>query len=177
MQETAIRRDSILVADDNLEMARSVADGLRERGYHAAAVGSGREALERLASESFDALVTDLRMPEIDGLTLIARSLSQDPDRPIIAMTASSAIDIALESLRQGAYQYVTKPFKQEELAILLERALHQARLKRGARTLENALRRYENQAGKEGDGQLVAAAEMLGVDAAILRRWLERPI
>jgi two-component system response regulator HydG len=125
----------ILVADDNLEMARSVADGLRDRGYDVAAVGSGREALDLLSNQAFDALVTDLRMPEIDGLTLIVRSRSLDPDRPVIVMTASSAVDLALESLRQGAYQYVTKPFKQEELAIFLERALDQARLKRVVRS------------------------------------------
>jgi DNA-binding NtrC family response regulator len=70
-------------------------------------------------------------MPEIDGLTLIVRSRRLDPDRPVITMTASSAVDLALESLRQGAYQYVTKPFKQEELAIFLERALDHARMKR----------------------------------------------
>jgi len=121
----------ILVADDNLEMARSVADGLRDRGYEVADVGSGREALDLLSREAFDALVTDLRMPEIDGLTLIAYWRRADPDRPVITMAASSAIDLALESLRQGAYQYVTKPFKQEELAIFLARALEQARLKR----------------------------------------------
>ena len=124
----------ILIADDNLEMARSVADGLRDRGYDVAAVGSGREALELLSREAFDALVTDLRMPEIDGLTLIARWRGLDPDRPVIAMTASSAVDLALESLREGAYHYVTKPFKQEELAIFLGRALDHARMKRTLR-------------------------------------------
>jgi len=168
-------RARILVADDNLEMAWSVADGLRDRGYEVAAVGSGRDALERLSAEAFDAVVTDLRMPEIDGLALIARSLSLDPDRPIIAMTASSAIDIALESLRQGAYQYVTKPFKQEELAILLARALDHVRVKRDAQALETVLRRYAARALQDGDGQLARAAEALGVDAARLRQWLER--
>jgi two-component system response regulator HydG len=128
------QRARVLVADDNLEMARSVADGLAARGYDVAAVGSGREALDLMSRQAFDALVTDLRMPEIDGLALLARSRSLDPDRPVIAMTASSAVDLALESLRQGASHYVTKPFKQEELAIFLERALDQARIKRALR-------------------------------------------
>jgi len=128
------RRERVLVADDNLEMACSVAEGLRERGYDVAAVGSGREALDLLTSQSFDALVTDLRMPEIDGLALIARWRSLDADRPVITMTATSAVDLALESLRQGASHYVTKPFNQEELAIFLGRALDQARLKRTLR-------------------------------------------
>jgi DNA-binding NtrC family response regulator len=167
----------ILVADDNQEMAQSVADGLSERGYDVAAVGSGREALDLLSSQVFDAVVTDLRMPEIDGLALIARSRMLDPDRPIIVMTAYSAVDVALESLRQGAYQYVTKPFKQEELAILLERALDQARVKRGARTLESVLRRYATRAVQDSGGQLARAAEMLGVDTDTLQDWLQRPV
>ena len=121
----------ILVADDNLEMATSVAEGLRERGYLAIGVGSGREALDHLMKDPFDALITDLRMPGVDGLELIASSRRLDPTRPVIAMTAYSAVDMALESLRQGAYHYLTKPFKQDELAIFLERALAQARMKR----------------------------------------------
>lgn len=166
----------ILVADDNLEMAQSVADGLRERGYNATAVGSGREALEHLMRDPFDAVVTDLRMPEIDGLTLIASSRRLDPNRPVIAMTAYSAIDVALESLRQGAYHYVTKPFKAEELAIFLGRALDEVKLKQLARTLEAALRRYAAAALQDSEGQIGRAAEKLGVEAGTLKKWLDGP-
>jgi two-component system response regulator HydG len=132
-------RSRVLVADDSLEMAQSVAEGLCERGYDAIPVGSGYEALDLLAESSFDALITDLRMPGIDGLALMARSRTLDPNRPVIAMTAYSSLDLALESLRQGAYYYVTKPFKQEELAIFLERALEQARMKRELRKSPDA--------------------------------------
>ena len=132
-------RARVLVADDSFEMAQSVAEGLCDRGYDAIAVGSGYEALDLLAGSSFDALITDLRMPGIDGLALMARSRTLDPIRPVIAMTAYSSLDLALESLRQGAYYYVTKPFKQEELAIFLERALEQARMKRELRKSPDA--------------------------------------
>jgi DNA-binding NtrC family response regulator len=131
---TAEGRLRVLVADDSFEMAQSVAEGLCERGYDAIPVGSGHEASDLLVGISFDALITDLRMPGIDGLALIARSRTLDPNRPIIAMTAHSSVDLALESLRQGAYYYLMKPFKQEELAIFLERALEQARMKRELR-------------------------------------------
>lgn len=164
----------ILVADDNLEMARSVADGLRDRGYLATPVGSGREALDRLMRDPFDALITDLRMPEVDGLTLIASSRRLDPNRPVIAMTAYSAVDIALESLRQGAYHYLTKPFKSEELAIFLGRALNEVRLRQVARSLEEAVRRYAAAALRESEGDLGSAAEKLGIDRGTLEKWLE---
>jgi DNA-binding NtrC family response regulator len=131
----------VLVADDSFEMAQSIADSLCERGYDAVPVGSGCEALDLLVGSSFDALITDLRMPGIDGLALMARSRKLDPIRPVIAMTAYSSLDLAVESLRQGAYYYLTKPFKQEELAIFLERALEQARMIRELRKSSDANR------------------------------------
>jgi two-component system response regulator HydG len=134
-------RERVLVADDNLEMARTVADGLLDRGYNAIPVGSGQQALDRLTTESFDAVVTDLRMPDVDGLELLSVSRKLDPNRPVIVMTAYSAIDTAVESIRQGAYHYLTKPFKQDELAIFLGRALEDLRIRREASALKTVLR------------------------------------
>ena len=135
------RRPRILVVDDNLEMARTVSEGLIDRGYDAVPIGSGRNAIDRLTAERFDVLVTDLRMPKVDGMELLAASRKLDPDRPVIVMTAYSAIDTAVESIRQGAYHYLTKPFKQDELVIFLERALDQVRVKNEASALRTALR------------------------------------
>jgi two-component system response regulator HydG len=141
----AKRRPRILIVDDNLELARTLAEGLIDRSYDAVPVASGREAIERLSdgqvNDRFDALVTDLRMPNVDGMALLAASRRLDPDRPVIVMTAYSAIDTAVESIRQGAYHYLTKPFKQDELVIFLERALDQVRVKNEASALRTALR------------------------------------
>jgi two-component system response regulator HydG len=134
-------RSRVLVVDDNLEMARTICEGLADRGYDAQAVGSGRDAEARLGAERFDAVVTDLRMPSIDGLEVLSASRRLDPDRPVIVMTAYSAVDTAVESIRRGAYHYLTKPFKQDELAIFLQRALDEVRLRREASALKNALR------------------------------------
>jgi two-component system response regulator HydG len=134
------RRDRVLVVDDNASMAETVADGLAGHGFDAVAVASGATAAERLRAETFDALVTDLRMPGEDGLELLSLSRSLAPERPVIVMTAYSAIDTAVESIRRGAYHYITKPFKSEELALFLGRALDQARLVREASALRKAL-------------------------------------
>jgi two-component system response regulator HydG len=131
----------VIVVDDNLEMARTIVEGLADRGYDARAVSSGQEAIARLRAEAFDAVVTDLRMPGIDGLELLSESRKLAPERPVIVMTAYSAIDTAVESIRQGAYHYLTKPFKQDELAIFLERALAEVRLRRETSALKTALR------------------------------------
>ena len=130
----------VLVADDGLEMARTVADGLAERGYDTIAVGGGHEALAQLASESIDAVVTDLRMPGVDGLDVLAGARRADPHCPVIVMTAYSAVDGAIESIRRGAAHYLTKPFQLEELAIFLGRALDERRVRREVATLRRLL-------------------------------------
>jgi two-component system response regulator HydG len=130
-----------LVVDNDAEMARTIAEGLGDRGYDAAAVTSGREAVDRLGADAFDAVVTDLRMPGVDGLEVLAASRRADADRPVIVMTAYSAIDTAVESIRQGAHHYLTKPFKQEELDIFLRRALDEVRVRREATALKTAMR------------------------------------
>jgi two-component system response regulator HydG len=134
-------RVRVLVVDDSAEMARTTAAGLADRGYDAVAAASGEEAVSRLRAESFQAVITDLRMPKVDGLEVLAESRRLDADRPVIVMTAFSAIDTAVESIRRGAYHYLTKPFKQEELAIFLGRALDEVRLRREAANLKTALR------------------------------------
>ncbi len=154
------KRSRILVVDDNLEMATTIADGLADRGYDAVPVASGTEAIERLSSTSdrFDAIVTDLRMPKVDGLELLAASRRLDPDRPVIVMTAYSAIDTAVESIRQGAYHYLTKPFKQDELAIFLGRALDDVRVRREAVVLKTALRAQLSKSGIIGHSPAIQA-------------------
>jgi two-component system response regulator HydG len=131
----------VLVVDDKLEMAQMLAEGLSEQGYQAQSVGSGAEALALLPRESFDALVTDLRMPGVDGLELLRFSKQSAPDRPVIVMTAFGAMDSAIESIRQGAYHYLTKPFRHDELTLFLERALEEVRVRREATALKVALR------------------------------------
>ncbi|MGD0838737.1 MAG: response regulator, partial [Polyangia bacterium] len=100
----------VLVVDDNLEMARTLAENLCDRDFAAEAVGSGSEAADRLRQGGIDAMVTDLRMPQVDGLDLLSLSRSLVPERPVLIMTAFSAIDSAVESIRRGAYHYLTKP-------------------------------------------------------------------
>jgi two-component system response regulator HydG len=130
----------ILVVDDDRALAETLSDGLADRGYDAVALESSREAAQRLAADGVDALVTDLRMPQLDGLGLLEISRRTAPERPVIVMTAYGAVDGAVESIRQGAYHYLTKPFKVDELALFLERALEEARLRREVRELRHAL-------------------------------------
>ena len=114
----------VLVVDDQVEMAEMVADHLCDHGYEALATTSGNEALHLLATLRIDALVTDLRMPGLDGLSLLQASRVLDPSRPVVLMTAFSAFDSALEATNLGAYHYLTKPFRLDKLVQILEQAL-----------------------------------------------------
>jgi two-component system response regulator HydG len=130
----------VLVVDDDLVMAETVADGLEHHGFRATAIGDSDVALAAIENAEYDALVSDLRIPGTDGLTLLAQSRAAAPESPVIVMTAFSEIDTAVESIRRGAYHYMTKPFQVAELALFLRRALDEAALRREARTLRSAL-------------------------------------
>jgi two-component system response regulator HydG len=129
-------RGRILIVDDDRAMGDTLAEGLVDRGYEALALASSRDAAAVLERDRIDALVTDLRMPHVGGIELLAISRRADPDRPVIIMTAYSAVERAVESIRQGAYHYLTKPFKLDELALCLERALGESSLRREASAL-----------------------------------------
>jgi two-component system, NtrC family, response regulator HydG len=130
----------VLVVDDAIQMAETVADGLADRGYDAIAVATGEQAIARLQAEPVAALVTDLRMPGVDGLALLASARRVAPELPVIVMTAYGAIDSAIESIRLGASHYLTKPFKIEELALFLDRALDERRVRREVTALRAVL-------------------------------------
>ena len=147
------------MVDDQPAMAEMLADQLTDLGYAATFADSGREAAERLREGDHDALVTDLRMPDLDGIALLQIARRLAPDRPVIVMTAFSAVDTAIESIRQGAYHYMTKPFKVAELALFLERAIEEAELRRESRTLKRALK--ETFASSTLVGESAAMREM----------------
>jgi two-component system response regulator HydG len=133
--------DRILIVDDKLELADTLADGLVDRAYDARAVGASRDALAEVRAGRVDLLITDLRMPGLDGLALLEAARAQVPDLPVIVMTAYGAVDSAIESIRKGAFHYLTKPFKLEELLVFVERALADRALRREAAQLKRELR------------------------------------
>jgi two-component system, NtrC family, response regulator HydG len=136
----AKNRPRVLIVDDDRALGETLAEELSADGYETVHLVSSRDAAREL-EEDFDAVVTDLRMPVVDGLGLLALSRKFAPERPVIVMTAFSAVDTAIESIRQGAYHYLTKPFGVDELSLFLGKALAEASLKREAHELRLALR------------------------------------
>src|SRR5919106_1855584 len=134
----------ILVAEDE-DLMRAILAGLLEsEGYRVAAVASAEEALEKFTAEDVALTLTDIRMSGMDGLALLDRVKDIDPEALVIVMTAYSSVDSAVAALRKGAYDYVTKPFVNEDLLQSVRNALRQRELFRENRALRRELdRRY----------------------------------
>jgi len=161
----------VLLVDDDRALLETLSDGLADAGYDPVMMVSSTEAAAVLHKPEFDALVTDLRMPGKDGIGLLALSRRVAPERPVIVMTAHSALDSAIESIKKGAYHYLTKPFKVEELSLFLGRALDEAKLRREARTLRRALREgssLENVIGRGGGMREVCSLVTRVADADV---------
>ncbi|RKG84584.1 sigma-54-dependent transcriptional regulator [Corallococcus terminator] len=126
---TPIPRGRILVVDDQRNMRATTAMLLRDDGYTVSEAATGEEALGVLAKGQVDLLLTDLKMEPMDGLTLLKRGLEVSPRLQAIMMTAFGSIESAVEAMRLGAYDYVTKPFKEGELRYRVERALERTKL------------------------------------------------
>ncbi len=156
---------SILVADDEPSIRHVLTLVLSDRGYEVRAVADGDEALRELGLRPYDALVTDVRMPRMDGMALLARVREQDPDLTVVVMSAYGSQELALQAVAAGAYDYVQKPFKPEEVVLVLQKAEERLRLVR------------ENRRLKEAPGGGSPLERMLGNSQALqqLRRQVQR--
>ena len=120
---------TVLVADDEASIRHVLSLVLQEQGYEVRAVSNGEEALAELESRDYDAVVSDVRMPRVDGLTLLRKALARQPDLTFVVMSAYGQPDAALEAVGAGAFDYVSKPFKPEEVVLVLRKAEERRRL------------------------------------------------
>ena len=133
--------DRILVVDDEEAIREIVASMLSAAGYTCKQAGSGMEALAVLNSgEEFELLLSDLMMADLDGIGLLEKTKEKYPDMPVVMVTAVHDISVALAALRNGAYDYLLKPFEREQLLATVSRALENRRLKMENRTYQTNL-------------------------------------
>jgi DNA-binding NtrC family response regulator len=139
---------TILVVEDDDAMRELLAEELSDAGYRVRAAGGGAQGLELARSERMDLIITDLRMPELDGFDLI-RDVGALPDPPqIVMITAFGSIETAIKAVKLGAYNFITKPFEIEELLLLVSKALGERSLKRQVARLQREVERqygFEN--------------------------------
>src|SRR6516165_2899151 len=123
--------ERILVVDDEEPIREIVASMLGTAGYLCQQAGSGMEALAVLTSgEEFELMLSDLMMADLDGIGLLERTKERYPDMPVVMVTAVHDISVALAAIRNGAYDYLLKPFEREQLLNTVSRALENRRLK-----------------------------------------------
>ncbi|MBL7212654.1 MAG: sigma-54-dependent Fis family transcriptional regulator [Desulfobacteraceae bacterium] len=114
----------ILVVDDELIMRESLAGWLYRDGYDVKTVGSGEEALERLKGTRFDILLVDIKMEGISGLDLLRQVKEDDPDVAVVMITAYGSISTAIEAMKNGAFDYLLKPFDPEALGVVIDKII-----------------------------------------------------
>jgi two-component system, NtrC family, response regulator PilR len=135
----------ILIVDDERSMREFLGIYLRREGYRIEAAAGGKEALSVLNARTFDVVITDLRMPDVDGLAILAEAKRLHPDTEVIVVTAFSTTETAIAAMKAGAHDYLTKPFKIDEVGLVVARAMEKRRLARDNVALRDEIKgRYK---------------------------------
>jgi DNA-binding response OmpR family regulator len=129
----------VLVVDDEELIRWSLVERLRADGHEIWEAGTAAEALER-ADEGPDLVLLDYKLPDADGLSVLKKLRELDPDVLVMMLTAHRSVELVVEAMKAGAYDYATKPFDLDDVAIRVQRALETTRLRRELKTLRNAL-------------------------------------
>ena len=135
-----MKQGKLLIVDDDESLRRVTQVQLQQAGYVVEVANSGKQALEVLQNRSVDLVLSDLKMPGMSGLKLLRSLQAEQPEIIVILMTAYGTIETAVEAVKAGAYDYITKPVNQEELLILLDRALEHRALRQEVQQLRSSL-------------------------------------
>jgi len=149
----------VLIIDDEVNMRHMLQIMLNKAGYVADSAADGFEGLEKMNQSDFDFILCDLKMPKMDGMTLLRQSREEHPDKTFIMMSAYGNIDDALEAMKIGAYDYISKPFKTDEVLLTLKKAEERERLKAENISLQNKIRKIEQ---KYSFGNIIARSEAM---------------
>jgi len=167
---------SILVAEDDETLAAALDEFLREKGHQVDLAAHGGEALALLEKKSYPLIITDLVMPEADGLTVLRAARQRDPATLVVIMTGYASLDSAIGAIREGAYDYLCKPFKLQEIEIAVNNATQLINLHQENQKL---LQRLDDMTAKLKEMQQLS--EFLGGDTRLENRprtlWSPGPV
>jgi two-component system, NtrC family, response regulator AtoC len=155
----------LLVVDDDQVARELLAETLAREGYRVRVAGGGEEALRLAGAEPFDMALVDLRMPDLDGLGVLKQLAMIQPDLPVVILTAFATIETAIEAVNTGAFDYLSKPFRMEEIKIVVRRTLDARRLAR-----ENLQYRQELRARYGFEGLIGQSHQMVEIYKLIAR-------
>ncbi|MCP3952718.1 MAG: sigma-54-dependent Fis family transcriptional regulator, partial [Desulfobacterales bacterium] len=137
----------LLVVDDEQNMRHMLTSLLDKSGFTVATASNGAEALEMVSETQYDYILCDIKMPKMDGLQFLDKAARWLGDTTVIMMSAYGSMDTALEAMKKGAYDYISKPFKSDEVNLVLKKAEERERLKRENTRLRLTLRTIEQRA------------------------------
>ncbi len=132
--------ENILIADDDPIIRKSLREMLRLEGYEVDTAADGSEALKKLGQSGFDVVITDVKMPAVGGFELLSKIKSFSPDTVVILMTGYGSIEDAVNGIKAGAYEYITKPLNDNEIKLVIDRSLEHMRLRKENDNLKRSL-------------------------------------
>ena len=160
----------ILLIEDDKNFRQVVSYALKQAGYTVVVAPNGQEGLEKLSSERPDVVLCDMKMPVMDGMAFLAEKAARHDDTPVVMVTAFGSIESAVEAMKAGAFDFVTKPVNQDALRIAIYRAIERQQLR-----AENRVLRERVRGGKAADRLVGASAPMVAL-RAMLERLAESP-
>ena len=158
--------NKILIVEDQDAMRESLVIAFRDEGYRVEGVASGEEAIQRLSNDVYDLIITDLKMKKVDGLEVLKAAKTANESSEVVLITAYGTISTAVQAIRDGAYDYVTKPFRHHEILKVAKKAIEKKNLKDRVKYLEGEIRdkyRFEGVIGNSN-----AMLEVLKVTAHV---------
>ena len=159
---TADRIPSVLVVDDEPGILESLGILLRNAGFETHTARGGRAGLEQLSLIQPDIVLSDVRMPDVGGVEILAAARQQDSDTPVILMTAQATLQSAMQAVNEGAFYYIQKPFRNDELLAILKRAAEHRELRVENRSLRQEIKRREGPTGSRPVGNSRSWLEVL---------------
>ena len=159
----------ILVVDDEQKMRHLLSIMLGRKGHRTDQAGDGTEALDMIVATPYDMVIADIKMPHMDGLTLLNKIREMDTPCPVVFITAFATVESAVEAMQQGAVDYITKPFEEERILLTVERALGLSRLMAENRALKQELQRVA------GAGEIVYGSKAMSEVMDLASKVAER--
>jgi DNA-binding NtrC family response regulator len=156
------KEPSVLIVDDESGILESLTILLRTEGFRPYAAHGGKRGLEELKAVNPDIVLTDIRMPSVSGVDVLAAARQHDPDLPVILMTAQATLQSAMQAVNAGAFYYIQKPFRNDELIAILRRAAEHRCLRTENRTLKQVIQRHERQSSARPVGSSKAWTDVL---------------
>jgi ATP-dependent Lon protease len=119
-----LRVAKVLVVDDEEIARKNLEHILKKENYTVITAASGAEAIEKMEASDFDVVLTDIRMEKVDGIQVLEKAKSRYPDSKVIMITGYASVDSAIETLKKGAFHYIAKPFKIDEIRVTVKQAI-----------------------------------------------------